>query len=148
MKLPYWLKGNKLFFIKNLQTDSNIQGEAEMQRDRTEVTALGDANIISSESKDFPGHHYLFLDLDQDHVYLPSTTEGHGHLIVRTLLKYDEIGEIIRVLAKHGILQEGIEGRWVESGAMYLRLPGVTKSDDKPNPDLVFGETIPGEVPF
>jgi len=87
---------------------------------------LGEPNIRTSERPDGTGH-YLFLDLDVPHEYVPSSTEGHGHLVVDVSLGEDAMFEVLGVLAKHGVVQLGWVAACAARGAATLRLPGVKK---------------------
>lgn len=95
-----------------------------------------DANLISSENA--YGSHYLMLDLDHDHWYSKSSTEGHGHLVIRHGLQIDALKEVVDVLVKHGVLQEGIKHQLDDRGCLTLRMPGMSKS--KPEDNMSFEE--------
>lgn len=90
-----------------------------------------DANVISSENE--AGYHTLFLDLDGEHWYTKSSSEGHGHLAIKTHLRIDQLKEIIDVLVKHGLLQEGIKRQVDERGCLTLRMPGMRKDVKEDN---------------
>lgn len=119
-ELPGWLKTN-VFYRSNLTPDSD---NFEFGRDHVRVHPL-DANLISSESGE--GCHNLFLDLDIEHYYVPSTNEGHGHLYVNVCLSDEALREVVEVLVRHGILQKGIRDQVEDRGALTLRPPGVEK---------------------
>ena len=88
-----------------------------------------DANLISSQAHD--GKHMLMLDLDQNHWYTESSTEGHGHLVIDTSLDPWQMKEIIEVLVKHGVLQQGIEKQWDSRQCLTLRMPGMKKGNEE-----------------
>jgi len=69
------------------------------------------------------------LDLDLPHWYTESSTEGHGHLVIDTNLEPWQMKEIISVLAKHNVLQKGIEKQWDERNCLTLRMPGMSKDN-------------------
>lgn len=73
------------------------------------------------------------LDLDDTHWYSESSTRGHGHLIVGKPLELDQLKEIVNVLAKHGILQEGIKRQLDDQGCLTLRMPGMKKDNEEDN---------------
>ena len=92
----------------------------------------GGGNLISSELAPQVGtviFHAPLLDLDVPHLYVPSSTPGHGHLYLDVELTQPEYFHLLDVLAKYGI----IEGGWVAAtkarGYATLRAPGVTKED-------------------
>lgn len=106
-----------------------------------------DANLISSENEH--GYHHLMLDLDREHWYTESTSEGHGHLVIRTSLRIDQLQEIVDVLAKHGILENGIKRQADERGCLTLRMPGMrkdVKEDNMSFQELVEAGMDPQEV--
>ncbi len=90
-----------------------------------------DANLISSETD--RGTHYLMLDLDIRHWYHESSTPEHGHLVIGKELELDQLIEIVNVLVKHGILQEGIKMQLDDRGCLTLRMPGMKKDVPEDN---------------
>lgn len=78
------------------------------------------------------------LDLDWDHWYHESSTQGHGHLVISKSLDLDALKEIVNVLVRHGILQDGIKKQLDERGSLTLRMPGMKK--DKPEDNMSFEE--------
>lgn len=90
-----------------------------------------DANLISSLGHD--GKHKIMLDLDQNHWYTESSNVGHGHLVIDTSLEPWQMKEIIEVLVKHGVLQQGIEKQWDDRGCLTLRMPGMKKTNEEDN---------------
>jgi hypothetical protein len=119
-QLPAWLKSNVFFRAK-------LEGYAEkLGKKYVEVHPL-DANLISSKKPN--GRHNLLLDLDMHNYVVDSSTAGHRHLYLDTDLELDELKEIIDVLAKHGIIQQGIKNQLDERGFLSLRPPGVVKGN-------------------
>jgi hypothetical protein len=122
-RLPEWLKFN-VFYRAKLRQNS---GEWE---DSPHVAVHPhDANLISSQGPD--GKHKLMLDLDQNHWYTESSSKGHGHLVIDTSLEPWQMQEIIEVLAKHGVLQQGIERQWNDRQCLTLRMPGMKKNNEE-----------------
>lgn len=126
LKLPQFLKSN-VFYRAKIKTDSGDDWES------TPCQAVHpyDANLVSSENG--YGDHYLMLDLDMEHWYHKSSTPGHGHLVLGNNLGIDELKEIVNVLVKHGILQEGIKRQLDERGCLTLRMPDMKKSNPEDN---------------
>lgn len=84
------------------------------------------ANLVSSLCED--GYHRPALDIDIPCEYVPSSTEGHGHLYFPTAkLTWAQYVALLEALADAGIL----EHRYVEHSKhrrqTLLRPPGVTK---------------------
>ena len=91
-----------------------------------------ESNAIASTYRDdthLKGKHALLLDLDVDHVYIPSSTKYHGHLIINTPrgLSFDDMMEILTVLNKHGILEPGYVSAAKARGKTWLRTPWAKK---------------------
>ncbi len=127
LKLPQWLRSNA-FYRTKIKTDS---GDDQWANTPCVPVHPYDANVISSENE--AGYHTLFLDLDQEHWYTKSTNEGHGHLAIRTHLRIDQLKEIIDVLVKHNVLQQGIKRQVDERGCLTLRMPGMRKDVKEDN---------------
>jgi hypothetical protein len=117
------LKSNG-FLRAKLSDDSS---EPKNYNKPTEEVHPLDANLISSKKAN--GRHTLMLDLDIRHYFVASSTSGHSHLYVDTDLEPAALKEIIDVLAKHGVVQEGIKNQLDQSGFLTLRPPGVKKGD-------------------
>lgn len=124
--MPQWLRSN-VFYRTKIKTNS---GEEWTNTPCVPVHPF-DANVISSENQ--WGKQNLFLDLDREHWYVESSTEGHGHLVINTNLEIHQIKEIIDVLVKYGIIQDGIKRQVDERGCLTLRLPGMRKDVAKDN---------------
>src|ERR1044072_7385724 len=118
-KLPAWV-ARLAMYRAELQDDSGE--EFVMGQEQTQVGPL-DANLISSKHKD--GTHALLLDLDIDTYYVKSTNNAHLYLDVS--LPEEGLQEIVEVLAKWGILQEGIVKQVEDRHATFLRPPGMSK---------------------
>lgn len=89
------------------------------------------ANLVSSYLFDVNGvrMHRPVLDLDIHSVLLNSTTPGHGHLFIDKIIPEETYFELLRVLNKAGIIQDGIIKQQVEGDKMTCaRLPGIVKT--------------------
>lgn len=73
------------------------------------------------------------LDLDIEHWYSESSTDGHAHLVLARDLDISDLKEIVNVLVKHGILQEGIKKQLDDRGCLTLRMPGMQKNKEEDN---------------
>jgi hypothetical protein len=86
-----------------------------------------DANLVTSEHLD--QKHMVLLDLDVEHYYTSSSTPDHAHLYINKPLDWEDYLEVLQVLTKHGIVQEGYYERSKARGYAALRAPGITKDD-------------------
>ena len=85
------------------------------------------ANIVGSLNTE-SGLHTPQLDLDLPHAYVPSSTEGHGHLTLTGLsLSWKEYKRLLKALHRAGVIQDGYYGYAVARGQTFLRLPHVKK---------------------
>lgn len=118
-------------FMFDLKTSrNNLLTSSDYPPDKSnlepfEQVPLGVANLLTSEK--YNGKHALLLDLDTQHHYVPSTTEDHGHIYINADLDYEDMIQILEILAKHGIVQQGYL-EWTKArGASSLRPPWVNK---------------------
>ena len=92
---------------------------------------LEEANAISSQivSNDIlkNGKHKVLLDLDVDHCYVPSTTKGHGHLLIDVDLEWEDYRKLLIMLAQLGILQPGYVDASIDQKGTWLRTPSTKK---------------------
>jgi hypothetical protein len=139
LNLPSWLKFNRFYrgaltkdYCEEHTTNGQIAEAKECKRCHPdtppeEVRAHPyEANLISSEKPN--GKHALLLDLDVQHFYTKST--HNGHLYVDVDLDAEALEEIITVLNKHGIIQDGILGGLKRRGYLAHRLPGQKKGSE------------------
>lgn len=73
------------------------------------------------------GKHRVMLDLDCPHVYVPSSTEGHGHLIIDVPQDFNNLLTLLNLMFEMGILQSGFAAATKHRGETWLRAPGIIK---------------------
>lgn len=132
-----------LSFVRHLrfrrgQLERDSEQGASVYIDEERVIARAtDANLITSR---YEGEgietHALLLDLDVEHIYVPSSTEGHGHLYVNLKLSRGEWERVMRELALVGVIGAGYREHSLRRGYASLRPPWVKKSDEL---DPLFG---------
>lgn len=109
-----------------LQTDSDQI--PELYVDALEEAPLDQANLVVSR---YAGGgietHALLLDLDVEHEYWPSSTEGHGHLLVNLKLTRQEWQRVMQVLRDVGVISPGYHDHSQRRGFASLRLPWIKK---------------------
>ena len=123
------MKSN-VFYRASLNKDSSKYNK-KLEGPRTRCHPY-DANIVSSEKRN-SNLHDLFLDLDVDHFYTKSSTQYHGHLAIKADLKLEDVIEILEVLCKHKIIQEGFLQATKDRGWAALRMPDLDKRDPANN---------------
>lgn len=103
------------------------------------VTELDQANLITSRTTSsalaaFGGHHKPVIDIDMPVKVIPSSTPGHCHLYIDRTLRWDQYVELLKVLAKVGILESGYVDASLQRGYTAVRLPWVRKETPAPAP--------------
>lgn len=88
---------------------------------------IREANVITSEDRHDPNLRYLTLDLNTPHIFVASSTKGHHHLLFGNPISREGELEILEVLARHGVIQQGYYRSNVIRGWSAIRLPWVTK---------------------
>lgn len=111
--------------------------EAGMIEDgRRPAKRMAEAEVVASAQKsagdddsdeDYKPMHVLALDIDHSAVLLPSSTPGHAHLVINHWLSHEAWEEIITVLGKHGVIEEGYASVSVKRKSTFLRLPWIRK---------------------
>lgn len=76
------------------------------------------------------GKHRVLLDLDVQHVYVPSSTPGHGHLIIDVHQDFNTVLALLNMMFDMGILQSGFASATKTRGETWLRAPGVKKDHE------------------
>lgn len=71
--------------------------------------------------------HWPVIDIDLPCAWVPSTNDGHGHLYINHPVTFEGLIEILTVLNKHGIVQDGYLHAAKIRGYSAVRLPGVRK---------------------
>lgn len=122
-----WLRHLITRKAKHLQHDSKqfVRNQDEWERPTAD---LDEADLLTSR---FQGEgietHALLLDLDVEHTYLPSTQEGHGHLLVNVKLSRERWKHLMKSLALAGVIEQGYYDASMARGYASLRLPGTKK---------------------
>jgi hypothetical protein len=97
-----------------------------------DLASPGDANLVSSivYKDENVTIHTPLIDLDVEHFYVKSSTEGHAHLCINTQIDHEAYGELLRALHKCGIIGKGILLQYERDGQTNLRLPGIKKGQE------------------
>lgn len=129
-KLPKWLHSS-VFYRARLGVDSAEYKKGMHKNNPMTVCHPFDANLVSSERAD--GKHNLMLDLDVQHEYIKSSTDGHAHLVINVPIEQKDMVELLEKLQTLGIIQKGFLDSTVDRGFSSLRLPGQDKDDPSEN---------------
>lgn len=87
---------------------------------------LGGRELRDEQEAQGP-YHAVLLDLDVPAYLVPSSTPGHSHLYVDVLVPKSELIELLEVLAKTGVIEQGYAEASIKRGRTCLRLPWVKK---------------------
>ena len=109
--------------------------EYEVGTDR-EAASLDDANVVSSEFKPetfLAKRHVVAIDLDVPAYLIPSSTVGHSHLYIDVPngIAWEDYSALLDALAKCGVIENGYREVSQKRGHTDLRLPWVSKADQK-----------------
>jgi hypothetical protein len=98
-------------------------------REATLVTSVVDYSNdpLSLKSTPLPEVHAPVLDLDIEHIYYESSTPGHAALLLNVQLDWTEYVELLTVLNKCGIIQDGFFEASIQRGYSSVRTPWTKK---------------------
>lgn len=119
------------FYSDAVDNEEYVAPEDEIRVLTTPDSTELPANLLNSKVPGDPERHYLFLDLDIPHTYMPSSTEGHGHLIIEKPMGFNNMMYLLRTLMNSGILQQGFVELTEKRGAAFLRHPNSKKPQKK-----------------
>ena len=128
-KLP--LEGQVLAFV-----DFDAEPPEEGYTRPSEIADLDQANLITSKLAVQPNYafenpdaqwHKPVLDIDLPITVLPSSTPGHHHLFIDAGITWDEYIELLELLARLNIIEQGYLFASKERGYTCVRLPWIKK---------------------
>ena len=98
------------------------------------AVGLDEAELITSEVAGQKGDvHKIAIDLDMPAVLVPSSTEGHFHLIIDHPIAWQRYVEILEALDRAGVVEHGYVEASKRRGFSALRVPWITKHSDGPH---------------
>ena len=104
-------------------------------------TSTHRANLITSLS---PYGQHLMLDIDNRNVYVKeSSTPGHYHIAFPQAISQGDYDNIVTLLHKYGIINDGNYQSYMRVGYFCLRPPWVKKGDTSEM--IARGEIGPGK---
>lgn len=65
------------------------------------------------------GMHAPILDIDFPHTYVPSKTEGHGHLYVHKPVSHRQLGMLVSLLNRMGLMGDGNVHQFEARGQLF-----------------------------
>lgn len=119
-------------------------GDDDYEADDGEVTQVWQANVVTSAVSFNPEApfaevmHRPTIDIDVPAYVLPSSTLGHSHLYIEHEMTWDQYTELLDVMVKVGLVEEGYMKVSLRRKRTDLRLPWVPKHSDT--------STVPKEI--
>lgn len=77
--------------------------------------------------------HFPVIDIDIPCAWVPSTTEGHGHLYINQALDWESYLKLLTTMAEVGLVETGFVEAAKKRGQTYVR-PAWVKKDKSPMP--------------
>ena len=113
--------------------DSDSIENAPEERVIEDNVNLHEATAIGSRTYDWRRRpcdwHQPMFDIDIPHVYVSSSTEGHGHLIFRKRMPWADYLKVLKVMSDVGLIQPGYYHAAEARGEAWLRVPWVAKGE-------------------
>ena len=93
-----------------------------------DADGIEDANVVCSDTiGPKKNEQYPVIDLDVPVRYVPSTTEGHGHLYIDHPIKWGAYKKLLHALKEAGLVEEGYVKACISHGYTIVRLPWIKK---------------------
>lgn len=122
-RLPDFIKELKLY------KDVNFEDYEDDTNYRSDTTDFDEAQVYSSQLRDYPDQHLIVLDVDVPAVLIPSSTPGHNHLVIapNQSLSWDRYEGLLFELMYCGVIEEGYYRASKDRRATCVRLPWIKK---------------------
>lgn len=129
----------KLTTWKITEFAKDSEGLDTWEDDRHEASVTEGANAVSSRILPTPDpwgfgsfsapkkNHAVLLDLDVPAYLVPSTRPGHSHLYIDVHVEEERYFELLDLLAKCGVIENGYADASKKKGGTFLRLPWIKK---------------------
>ncbi len=119
--LPF--KTNRIYKVLRWVANSKVPNEtAEYE----EVDSLDSADIVSSQWA-HTALHTVVLDIDVPAMLVESSTPGHHHLYIDTMMTWERYKVLLVALSDAGVIEEGFMQASLARGFSAVRLPWVGK---------------------
>lgn len=103
----------------------HLKNQEPLQHSSSDATL-----VVSATSKDTTNcTHYPVIDIDVPINIVPASRIGHTHLYINHPVSQQGLFEILQVLAKHGIVEEGYLQASSTRGYSAVRLPWIKKKE-------------------
>lgn len=121
-----WKKKNFRTFQESADAGHDLAPDGPCTEEWSKTT------LILSQLREQPheaddGIHWPVLDLDMPCHLIPSTHEGHFHLVIEHPMEWDDYVRLLRALVTAGLLEPWFVNKSIERGYTAIRRPGVLK---------------------
>lgn len=99
----------------------------ELMSDGPRTYDWNEATLVLSKHRDFDNVHWPVLDIDLPCHLIPSTREGHFHLVIEHPMQWHDYKELLVALYNAGIIERGYMEVAKKHGYTSIRRPGVLK---------------------
>lgn len=117
--------------FKVLTWDITYGEDGKILEDKTrEEASIKEAHVISSEVRLHDNLHRPVIDIDVPIRVFPSTTPGHFHLYIDYLVPWDDYLDMLKAMAKCGIVEWNYIDASIARGGTHVRLPWIKKGTE------------------
>lgn len=116
-----WKKKNFRTFQESADAGYDLAPDGPRTEDWNETT------LILSKYSNQSDIHWPVLDLDMHCHLIPSTHEGHFHLVIEHPMSWEQYKKLLHALRDAGLLEQWFVQKSIERGYTAIRRPGVLK---------------------
>lgn len=113
---------------KNFHTfQESVDEGHDLEPDGPRTNNWNKATLVISKYHNQSGIHWPVLDLDMPCHLIPSTHEGHFHLVIEHPMSWEQYVKLLKALRDAGLLEHWFVEKSIERGYTAIRRPGVLK---------------------
>lgn len=90
-----------------------------------------EANLIGSKRVSTPDFHLPVIDIDHPCRWVESSTPGHGHLYIDTVMTKANYSKLLQCLRDVGLVESGFATAFNKQGQTFVRPPWVHKTPEE-----------------
>lgn len=120
-----WKAKNFHTFQESKDADFDLAPDGSRTKDWNEAT------LVLSKHSDlkFSDLHWPVLDLDMPCHLIPSTHEGHFHLVIEHPMSWEQYVKLLKALRDASLLEPWFVNKSIERGYTAIRRPGILKKE-------------------
>ena len=124
--VPEWIREDR----DGPPVDGNFKDTNEILKENPKLHLATGLSSRVRPQHNMPDMHKIVLDIDHDAALIESSTPGHFHLMIDKYVTWDDYKELLRALAKCGVIEEGYAGASIRRGATWIRAPWHKKGQE------------------